>query len=359
MKTRKKLFFFLLPLALLFAGCEKPPAAGLPSQEEVGELETLYGKAWEEVFPFYGVSGEAREEELAAGIPVPQTREIEERSFSPVLLFDVTQNPGAFYGIRYTAVLQDGEDPTVLGRELYAQLEDACGQPDTYPLLVNRISDSWREIEKCQGSQYQEEWLTDNGKTRILLQIGFPDGEASTVTVTYRQEQPPASGLLSEEEIAAVEELYLQPEEAAFARYGIFPGEVSEEQINRGVPAPQLREVGGGSFTPILLLDMSQKPYRFFGVRYTAVLQDGEDPTALGRELYGQLEDACGEPDTYPLLENRLTGCWEEVEARREDSYREEWITENEKTQIILQVNVLSGQISTVEITYRLYVPLN
>ena len=25
MKTRKKLFFFLLPLALLFAGCEKPP----------------------------------------------------------------------------------------------------------------------------------------------------------------------------------------------------------------------------------------------------------------------------------------------------------------------------------------------
>ena len=181
-----KLFFFLLPLALLFAGCEKPPAAGLPSQEEVGELETLYGKAWEEVFPFYGVSGEAREEELAAGIPVPQMREIEGHSFSPVLLFDVTQNPGAFYGIRYTAVLQDGEDPTVLGRELYAQLEDACGEPDTYPLLENRLTGCWEDVEARREDSYREEWITENEKTQIILQVNVLSGQISTVEITYR-----------------------------------------------------------------------------------------------------------------------------------------------------------------------------
>ncbi len=170
----------------LFAGGS---AEGVPSEEEVGNLERLYGLAPEDVETSLGLTeGDYEANEADSTWDLAAARTMGGEDFAQRLLFTFG-DAGTLYGVMYEKVAEDGVGPGVLER-IYEEAVAAYSEPGTYPGLSNTISgellmEGGGVAELGGYGMYQEQWSAGE-QTGLTMRATVSGGKIAAIQLTYQ-----------------------------------------------------------------------------------------------------------------------------------------------------------------------------
>lgn len=185
------------------------------------------------------------------------------------------------------------------------------------------------------------QWTADGGNA---AEEGTPENLSS-------------SGLLTVEDVAALEALYGMDQDAVIETMSFSAEDVEQDDGLSLVPLER-RTIAGQEFTQRYDFDASD-PGGMYSVSYNAALDaDPAEVAELIQTLYEDAVETYGEPNTYEGLANQISANLETIGAQGvKESYGEDWLV-GEQTTVHLNAAPLDDT-TLITLTYKMYVDVN
>ena len=152
----------------------------------------------------------------------------------------------------------------------------------------------------------------------------------------------PTEGLLSEEEIARYESVYLRGKDSILQDLGLKEDDISGKDFGQW-PLKEPRSISGFEAPAFLLVSEPETTAELNGAKYEGLYGvyyniKAEKPAAV-KDIYEDALELYGEPDTYPGLQNRISENLDELDGDTLlKSYEESWFL-GERTTLTLAVS--------------------
>lgn len=189
---KRRVYLFALALALLLTACaQQEKKSGIPTLEEVAEMESLYGLTRDELLEKLHLGEEDLLEEENNWIVYPTERTIAGQPVTERAFFDMTtpEHMGAWFFI-LLAVLENGQEDALL--EVYDEAVDIYGEPNQVPTPSNR-EDLLDYLERLKAGKLGEEdaafsvsWLVGE-QTKLGLSFVATE-EGLGINFSYRMQ---------------------------------------------------------------------------------------------------------------------------------------------------------------------------
>lgn len=186
-----QLLCLLAAVLLCLTACGQTAASpeGIPDKEEIGKIESLYGKAAEDVEKGMNLSEkDYTVNEADSTWDLTAKRTMGGQEFTQLLLFTYGDS-ATLYGVMYEAVVEDGIDTGIL-EALYKEAAAAYGEPGTYPGLSNTISGNLLKedgsvAELGEDNMYQEQWSVGS-QTGLTMRVIVSGGKMVAIRLNYQ-----------------------------------------------------------------------------------------------------------------------------------------------------------------------------
>ena len=178
-KKRIAFLFCILAILIFISGCQQKNDEGkwLLTGDQLSAMESLYGQdRAETVNAFHLGEGDISQSTEPGCWDLTETVSIAGKDFSESLLFEVSTE--TFYGAMFSNVFEGSEEFPNYVENILGKLNDAYGEPSTYPGLLNRLtdenfsSDFLEAVNSGTMSNWREEWdVGEKTKCELVVYV--------------------------------------------------------------------------------------------------------------------------------------------------------------------------------------------